>query len=48
MFIKIEIFPPYNLAEEQSILTTEYAYFLEDGDQDINKHNRYNFDFPQK
>lgn len=45
MFIKIEIFQPYNLAEEQSISTTEYAYFLEDGDQNINKQNWYNFDF---
>ena len=44
----IEMYPRLNPAEEQTPIAIEYAYFLEDGEQDPSKPNRYYFNFPQE
>ena len=44
----IEMYPTLNPAEEQTPIPIEYAYFLEDGQQDPSKPNRYYFNFPQE
>ena len=44
----IEMYPTLNPAEEQTPIPIEYAYFLEDGEQDPSKPNRYYFNFPQE
>ena len=48
MFSTIEMYPTLNPAEEQTPIAIEYAYFLEDGQQDPSKFNRYYFNFPQE
>lgn len=35
------MYPTLNPTEEQTPIPIEYAYFLEDGEQDPNKPNRY-------
>ena len=42
------MYPTLNPAEEQTPIAIEYAYFLEDGEQDPSKPNRYYFNFPQE
>ena len=42
------MYPTLNPAEEQTPIAIEYAYFLEDGQQDPAKFNRYYFNFPQE
>ena len=42
------MYPTLNPAEEQTPIAIEYAYFLEDGQQDPSKPNRYYFNFPQE
>ena len=42
------MYPTLNPAEEQTPIAIEYAYFLEDGEQDPTKFNRYYFNFPQE
>ncbi|WP_289705344.1 hypothetical protein, partial [Bacteroides acidifaciens] len=43
IFSTIEMYPTLNPAEEQTPIAIEYAYFLEDGEQDPSKPNRYYF-----
>ncbi len=42
------MYPTLNPAEEPTPIPIEYAYFLEDGEQDPSKPNRYYFNFPQE
>ena len=42
------MYPTLNPAEEQTPVAIEYAYFLDDGEQDQSKPNRYYFNFPQE
>ncbi len=42
------MYPTLNPAEETTPIPIEYAYFLEDGEQDPSKPNRYYFNFPQE
>ena len=42
------MYPTLNPAQEQTPIPIEYVYFLEDGEQDPTKPNRYYFNFPQE
>ena len=44
----IKMYPTLNPAEEPTPIPIEYVYFLEDGERDISKPNRYYFNFPQE
>ena len=41
------MYPTLILIQEQTPIPIEYVYFLEDGEQDPTKPNRYYFNFPQ-
>ena len=42
------MYPTLNPAEEQTPIPMEHAFFLEDGERDPAKFNRYYFNFPQE